>query len=153
VTGNMAAGARRARAASWLDERTTRAAAQVWVRAGLVRMAMRRRDRIPELAVMALDQEARRWPDLDQMEAAMDCFFTNPVAENWVTGRDANAAREAGHSPDLDATAAREQLVTQGATRTAPDAAYRAAGGHDREPGGRQPAAETDSGRDWEAGQ
>jgi hypothetical protein len=42
--------------------------------------------------------------------------------------------------------------VTQGATRTAPDAAYWAAAGHDREPGDRQPEAEIDSGRDWEAG-
>lgn len=59
MTGDLAASGLFGRAPAWLDERTARVASGVWVRAGLVRMALRRRDRIPELAVLALEQDAR----------------------------------------------------------------------------------------------
>lgn len=59
---------------------------------------MRHRDRIPELAVMAIDQEPKRWPDMHQMGEALDCYFANPAVAHWVAARDA----EAGHGSDLE---------------------------------------------------
>jgi hypothetical protein len=85
MSAQVIAGGRRQRAASWLDKRTAHIAAEVWVRAGLVRMAMRHRDRIPELAVMALEQDAKREPDRGALAAAWDCYFTEQPDEHYVT--------------------------------------------------------------------
>lgn len=41
----------------WLDERAFTAVGSAEVRVGLIRMALRRRENIPELAVLALERE------------------------------------------------------------------------------------------------
>jgi hypothetical protein len=57
-----------AKALRWLDERTAGAVGAAEVRVGLIRIALRRRDNIPDLAVLALEQEGlgRRRPQLDE---------------------------------------------------------------------------------------
>jgi hypothetical protein len=54
-----------ASALRWFDERANTAAGEAQVRVGLIRMALRRRENIPELAVLALEREGLGKRDLE----------------------------------------------------------------------------------------
>jgi len=49
----------------WLDERAATAAGGAQIRVGLIRIAMRRRENIPALAVLALERDGLGKRDLE----------------------------------------------------------------------------------------
>jgi hypothetical protein len=83
--------------ARWLDDRTAALAGGTAVRLGLVRMALRRRERIPELMVLALDQ--------DQAQVA-----SRDTSARAGTGRQASGASGAVAETARGAAGSRSRL-------------------------------------------